>query len=97
VNNIASILVSVITSLGKQVPQDCEIVCFDYPDEGTNPPLFTHVQQDEQLIGKKSVDLLLAQLKGEKVPLHNIVNHQLITGVHSSQAVSKVAHLLRSN
>jgi len=95
--NIASILVSVITSLGKQVPQDCEIVCFDYPDEGTNPPLFTHVQQDEQLIGKKSVDLLLAQLKGEKVPLHNIVNHQLITGVHSSQAVSKVAHLLRSN
>ncbi len=76
--NIALILVAVLSSMGKQVPQDCEVVCFDYPDEGIYPPLFTHILQDETSIGRQSVDLLLAQLKGEKVPLHNIVAHKLV-------------------
>lgn len=94
--NIALILVSVLTSLGKQVSHDCEVVCFDYPDEGIDPPFFTHVQQDEPLIGQKSVDLLLMQLKGDKVPLHNIVGHQLITTTLSFGRVAGVSSLIRT-
>ncbi len=93
--NIALILVAVLTSLGKQVPQDCEVVCFDYPDEGMYPPLFTHILQDETAIGRQSVDLLLAQLKGEKVPLHNIVEHKLVISSAEAGYTSNLSELVK--
>jgi len=95
--NIAVILVAVLTSLGKHVPQDCEVVCFDYPDEGVYPPLFTHILQDETLIGRQSVDLLLAQLKGEKVPLHNIVEHKLVENSIEPGQASSVNELSKAH
>ncbi len=76
--NIAVILVEVLNGLGRKVPDDCLVVCFDYPDEGLNPPQFTHILQDETVIGKTAVDLILAQLRGVQVPLHTVVNHRLV-------------------
>ncbi len=95
--NIALILVAVLNSLGKQVSQDCEVVCFDYPDEGIYPPLFTHILQDETLIGQQSVDLLLAQFKGEKVFLHNIVEHKLVKSPTQASYRMSISDLVRAD
>ena len=82
--NIAVILVEVLNKLNRKVPEDCTVVCFDYPDEGINPPMFTHIQQDELLIGQTAVNLLIAQLRGESVPPHTIVNHRLVESSSST-------------
>ncbi len=84
--NIALILAEVLASLGKRVPDDCSIVCFDSPDDPFGPPAFTHVEQDETSMGRIAVNLLLAQLHGEDVPIRTTVPFQLVEGRSTAPA-----------
>jgi GntR family transcriptional regulator, arabinose operon transcriptional repressor len=84
--NIALILAEVLASLGKRVPGDCAIVCFDSPDDPFGPPAFTHVEQDEMSMGRIAVDLLLAQLHGEAVPTRTTVPFRLVEGRSTERA-----------
>ena len=84
--NIALILAEVLTSLGKRVPDDCAIVCFDSPDDPFGPPAFTHIEQDETSMGQIAVDLLLAQLRGKEVPARTAVPFQLVEGRSTAPA-----------
>ncbi len=78
--NIALILAQVLASLGKHVPADCSVVCFDSPEDPFGPPAFTHIEQDESTMGEMAVDLLMAQLRGEPVPPRTMVPFRLVEG-----------------
>lgn len=78
--NIALILARVLTAVGKRVPEDYAIVCFDSPDEPFGEPLFTHVRQDETAMGRAAVDSLIAQLHGKPVATCTVVGFQMVEG-----------------
>jgi DNA-binding LacI/PurR family transcriptional regulator len=44
--------------LGKRVPDDLSIVCFDMPDYLKDAPPFTCLYQNEEIMGKRAVDCL---------------------------------------
>ncbi|WP_409294080.1 GntR family transcriptional regulator [Peribacillus sp. SCS-26] len=77
---IASVLSHVLKSLGKSIPADYAIACFDHPGWFYNDIIFTHIKQDEAGIAVKSVDLLLKQIYGETVPVKNMVEFKLVEG-----------------
>lgn len=54
--NLALVARSAVEALGRSIPGDYAIVCFDAPpqDEG----FFTHVRQDERSMGEQAVQLL---------------------------------------
>ena len=54
------------------------ITCFDSPRGQFVEPRFTHVQQNEREMGRRAVDLLLAQLDGHPTPSPSIVPYQLV-------------------
>lgn len=65
--NIALIISKAVRELGKRIPEDCAVVCFDSPPNFVEQYAFTHIQQDETEIGLKSVELLFGRMKGEKI------------------------------
>ena len=65
--NIALLVSKAIQELGKSVPANCAIVCFDSPPNFIEQYDLTHIQQDETAIGIKSVELLLGRMKGGKI------------------------------
>jgi len=52
-------------------------------------PRFTHIQQDEQEIGCRAVDLLLAQIEGRPSPSQSIVPHRLVDGRSRREVVQR--------
>ncbi|MFB5660231.1 GntR family transcriptional regulator [Alteribacillus sp. HJP-4] len=87
---IAVKLYQEIQRIGKRVPEDYSIVCFDSPKNLMSPPFFTHIQQNEKAIGYKAVDLLAAQLEGEKEPVHSDAEYKLIDGQSTSNSLANI-------
>jgi GntR family transcriptional regulator, arabinose operon transcriptional repressor len=85
--NLALELVSILERLGRRVPEDVSVVCFDSPLAPLAAPLerprFTHVRQDEAAMGRTAVERILEQLRGESTPTRTHVNFHLIEG-HSA-------------
>ncbi|MBT2658596.1 substrate-binding domain-containing protein [Bacillus sp. ISL-18] len=77
---IACVLAQVLKSLGKSIPSDYAIACFDHPAWLYNDMIFTHIKQDEEAIGSQAVELLLKQIQGQTVPVQNMVDYKLIEG-----------------
>lgn len=69
-----------IKRIGKSVPQDYSIVCFDSPSVVLDKPFFTHILQEETLMGNEAVDLLVAQLDGTENPVHSKARYKLMEG-----------------
>lgn len=63
--NIALTVLYAIETMGKRVPEDYEIVCFDGPENYIERYEFTHARQDEEKIGQEGVRILLEQIAGE--------------------------------
>ena len=78
--NIALIVRQAILSLGKRIPEDYAIACFDHPNNEFGEILFTHIQQNETLMGETAVDLLIDQIAGKQGPTHQIIDFQLMEG-----------------
>jgi GntR family transcriptional regulator, arabinose operon transcriptional repressor len=77
---LALLLNKVINDLGKMIPEDYSLVCFDYPVNPFDQPAFTHIRQHEQEMGSKAVELLMMHLKGEKIPELTIIDYTLVEG-----------------
>lgn len=86
---IAMVIAQVIRSFGKQIPEDYTIACFDYPDRHFEEHSFTHIKQDETKMGKKAVDLLIGQIKGQSVDAKNMIDYSLIAGKNNNSVFSK--------
>ncbi len=85
--NLALLLVDVLAAMGKHVPEDYAIVCFDSPESPFGTPPFTHIQQDETAMGRKAVDLLVARLAGENIAARTVIGFRLVEG-QSTRRVS---------
>ncbi|OGV36200.1 MAG: hypothetical protein A2020_12410 [Lentisphaerae bacterium GWF2_45_14] len=67
---VAGLLIKNLRRMGKRIPEDVAVIGFDgidYLCEMTEPSL-TSVRQPMEQVAEKAVELLLAQIKGEKVP-----------------------------
>ncbi|WP_369372489.1 GntR family transcriptional regulator [Promicromonospora sp. Populi] len=65
-HNIAVLVREAAQRVGRSIPGDLGIVCFDQPDvfyDGARYR-FTHLRQDQTRMGSEAVDLVLAQLRG---------------------------------
>ncbi|MFV0399891.1 MAG: GntR family transcriptional regulator [Oscillospiraceae bacterium] len=49
---------------GLSIPDDLSVVCFDSPEPLVGIHEFTHIRQEEEVMGSKAVSLLLAQVSG---------------------------------
>jgi DNA-binding LacI/PurR family transcriptional regulator len=63
--NLALIVYKALTQMQKHVPEDCAIVCFDGPENCIGDYNFTHLHQDEELIGRACVELLVEATQGK--------------------------------
>ncbi|MBO1512011.1 GntR family transcriptional regulator [Metabacillus bambusae] len=77
---LALALNKALNDLGKKVPEDYSVVCFDCPENSFGRASFTHIRQNELEMGKKAVDLLMKHLKGENIPKHTFIDFTLIKG-----------------
>ncbi|NIK59907.1 GntR family transcriptional regulator [Kribbella shirazensis] len=57
---------------------DRVVACFDSPGDSIGGPPYLHVRQNQTEMGRRAVDLLLAQLRGEQVPNLSYVPFELI-------------------
>lgn len=62
--NIALMLRTALQRLGKQVPRDASIICFDHPDATFDTELFrfTNVAQDQRALGQSAIISTLHQI-----------------------------------
>lgn len=91
--NVALIVSKVLNSISAETGRSFTVACFDSPDDPFDDPLYTHIKQDETNMGRKAVDLLVAQIAHQKAPLHTLVDFHLVpstqlrTGVLEAQKV----------
>ena len=78
--NLALALTQTLLSLGKNVPEDYSIVCFDSPEIPLEVPRFTHVRQDQTGIGEKAVEVVQALIEGKSPLLHHVLSFEFIEG-----------------
>ncbi|TFE27199.1 GntR family transcriptional regulator [Cohnella luojiensis] len=78
--NLALILREVLLSMGKDIPGECSIVCFDSPRNPFGKYLFTHVSQDEFGMGQRAAELLQQQWESKEVPFNNIIPYTIVKG-----------------
>ncbi|TCC47381.1 GntR family transcriptional regulator [Kribbella pittospori] len=57
---------------------DRVVACFDSPGDSIGGPPYLHVRQDQEEMGRRAVDLLLARLRGEEVPNLTMVPFELV-------------------
>ncbi|PZE21580.1 GntR family transcriptional regulator [Paenibacillus xerothermodurans] len=77
---VALILQYALEAVGKSIPQDYAVICFDSPPCVLGKPFFTHIRQNEVGIGEKAMDLLLLQLGGNTAPQNTLVDFTLVEG-----------------
>jgi len=63
--NIAAMLREAAVKIGRSVPEDLSIVCFDHPDAFYDRAQyrFTHIRQDQEGMGEAAVDLSLSLIR----------------------------------
>nr|WP_246363446.1 GntR family transcriptional regulator [Deinococcus budaensis] len=69
-----------LRALGRRVPGDVSVACFDSPGDPLDGPLFTHVRQDQEAMGRRAVDLAVTRLGGQEAPLRNPVAFEIVPG-----------------
>jgi GntR family transcriptional regulator, arabinose operon transcriptional repressor len=74
------LLQRVLADLGRTVPSEYAVACFDSPHTALDGVPFTYIQQDEESMGCEAVSLLLAQIARGEVPLHVSTSHALVRG-----------------
>jgi DNA-binding LacI/PurR family transcriptional regulator len=84
--NIALLLRDAFARLGKRIPDDVSIVCFDHPDATFDHDLFrfTHIAQDQPGLGRRAVEQLVAQVGGESGVRKVVVSSQLVAGASTA-------------
>ena len=65
--DIAVLTRKVCRQIGLRVPQDIKITCFDSPLSTYGEYTYTHVQQNEEQMGKRAVQILTRLIRGETI------------------------------
>ena len=82
--NLALELMATLQGLGRRIPIDVSVACFDVPHAPlTAPhevPELTHIHQNEREMGRTAVERILARLRGETAPTRTHVAFELVLG-----------------
>lgn len=78
--NIALLCHSAVQSMGKCIPQDISIICFDVPQNHIKDYLFTHICQKEREMGQIALDLVLKQASGDQQKEQLFLRSELVLG-----------------
>lgn len=76
--NLAVLLREVLAEVGRWDPVRYLVACFDSPWSRAAAASFPHIRQGQQEMGRRAVDLLVAQLNGEDVPRRSTVPFELV-------------------
>ena len=76
--NIALIAREAINSLGKRIPEDLSVLCFDAPLDFLGRTSFTHVLQREKDMGSVAVQLLMKLIRGEETQQKVFLEAELV-------------------
>lgn len=63
--SIACLVESAVKRLGKRIPDDISIICFDNPDRFDVEPRFAHMKQKDLEIGTTAAELACGQVSGQ--------------------------------
>lgn len=70
-----------LKDLGKSVPDDISVIGYDgIPYSQYSVPRITTIQQNSQLMAKKSVEDLLLRINYSRVCVHELIGHDVIMG-----------------
>ncbi|MBS4219190.1 GntR family transcriptional regulator [Bacillus sp. FJAT-49711] len=89
-NAFATILLDVIQSMGKKVPEDYSFVCFDGVHSIIGRHAFTHIKQREEEMGAKTVKRLISQINGEEKIKTELLHFDLVEGLSTASIKEKV-------
>lgn len=81
---IALLVQQAIEELNKKIPEDYSVVCFDHPSTNRldhHEYVFTHIHQDQETLGQRSVDLLLKKIANPTLIEKLTAPHTLIEGL----------------
>lgn len=83
---MALIAKEAVEKLGRAIPRDISILCFDSPPSSSAVYSFTHLKQNQRELGRLAVDSVLKLIAGEqlhgKIPLHA----ELVAGTSTGPA-----------
>lgn len=79
--NVALLIAGVIQSLGLSH----KIVCFDSPESPLFPPLFTHIKQNERLMGQRAVEVLGQHLAGQTETQTHVIDFDFVEAAATIQ------------
>lgn len=83
--NIALIAKEAIKEIGKKIPEDISIICFDGPRCRIGNSFFTHIRQDEERMGRIAVEILYDQISGKENKSKNLLDTRLVVGASTSK------------
>ena len=88
--NIALLVREALKRIGKTIPSDISVACFDHTGYAFDRDLFrfTHVQQEQTTLGEKSIDLTLEQIKDGPSTKQVLLPTKIIEG-QSTRRLSK--------
>ena len=96
--HVALLLRRALRELGRQIPEDVSIVCFDQPDGFLDDEIFrfTHVAQPQQELGRRALDQVLAQIEDPTAVVKLALPTRLVVGESSGPVRRTVAPRLPS-
>lgn len=83
---VGMLVLDAIRQLGRRVPEDYSVVCFDAPHRVDEAEFFSHMRQNENLMGARAVDRLLELMEGGVVPSVTYINAKYIEGQSCGEA-----------
>lgn len=87
--NAALLARAAVERLGKRIPEQMSILCFDSPATTLGSGYrFTHLRQEEETIGELAVEQVLKQLQGDKVPMKTTLDARLVLGESTAQVTA---------
>jgi DNA-binding LacI/PurR family transcriptional regulator len=69
-----------VKTLGKAVPEDISILCFDSPYNYVQEYVFTFIRQNEAEMGSTAIELLLKQMREKGVSDKVYLDADLVVG-----------------
>ncbi|WP_432563319.1 GntR family transcriptional regulator [Kineococcus sp. SYSU DK003] len=91
--HVALLVRRAVRELGLRIPRDVSIVCFDQPDSFLDDEIFrfTHVAQPQVELGRRALDLVLAQIEDPTAVVKLALPTRLVVGESSGPARQPVA------
>jgi len=86
----ARLVLQAARSLGRSVPEDLSILCFDAPPEFVDAAIpFTHVEQDQRAIGTRAFELVQRQLAEPGDVAQDTVPVRIVAGTSTGPAPTR--------